>query len=109
MKTRILIPALLALSFTSLAHADASAILGGAVGGSVGTALAYQRDDYRPYRPAPAPVPVYQPVTYVAPVRYVEPPRYHHWHDDRRDEYRDWHDRGWHGRGWRDGYYRYGD
>jgi hypothetical protein len=42
-------------------------------------------------------------------VRYVEPPRYHHWHDDRRDEYRDWHDRGWHGRGWRDGYYRYGD
>jgi hypothetical protein len=85
MKTRILIPALLALSFTSLAHADASAILGGAlggavgaavgqsiggrngaiiggaVGGSVGTALAYQRDDYRPYRPAPAPVPVYQP------------------------------------------------
>lgn len=134
MKTRILIPALLALSFTSFAHADASAILGGAlggavgaavgqsiggrngaiiggaVGGSVGTALAYQHDEERRYRPLPPPAPVvYQPVAYVEPVRYVPPPRYPHWHEDRREPFRDWHDRGWHGRGWRDGYYRYGD
>lgn len=132
MKTRILIPALLALSFTSLAHADASAILGGAlggavgaavgqsiggrngaiiggaVGGSVGTALAYQRDEERRYRPLPPPVPVvYQPVSYVEPVRYAPPRPY--WHGDWRGDWRDrYHHRDWHGRDWHDDY-RHGD
>ncbi|KJV33384.1 hypothetical protein VI06_01840 [Aquitalea magnusonii] len=129
MKSRILVPALLALSISSLAHADASAILGGAVGGavgaavgqsiggrngaiigsavggSVGTALAYQRDEERRFRaPPPAPV-VYQPVAYVAPVRYGPPPAAY-WHDDWRARERHWHERewrdhGWHDRGWR--------
>jgi hypothetical protein len=137
MKTRILIPALLALSFTSLAHADASAILGGAlggavgaavgqsiggrngaiigsaVGGSVGTALAYQHDEERRYRPLPPPAPVvYQPVAYVQPVRYAPQP---YWHGDWHDRYRerdwrgrDWRGRDWHGRDWHD-HYGHGD
>ncbi|NWK79310.1 glycine zipper domain-containing protein [Aquitalea sp. LB_tupeE] len=125
MKSRILVPALLALSFSALAHADASAILGGAVGGavgaavgqsiggrngaiigsavggSVGTALAYQHDEERRYRqPPPAPV-VYQPVAYVAPVRYAPPPA-PYWRDDwrARERERHWHEREWHDRGW---------
>jgi hypothetical protein len=129
MKSRILVPALLALSFSALAHADASAILGGAVGGavgaavgqsiggrngaiigsavggSVGTALAYQHDEARRFRqPPPTPV-VYQPVAYVAPVRYAPQPA-PYWHGDwrarereRHWQEREWHDRGWHGDG----------
>lgn len=124
MKTRILIPALLALSLSSLAHADTSAILGGAlggavgaavgqsiggrngaiigsaVGGSVGAALAYQHQPgYRV--PPPAPV-LYQPVAYAAPVPYPMPPR-PYWHGDWHQHYRDWHPHDWH-----DGDYRHG-
>ncbi|BBF85860.1 glycine-rich cell wall structural protein precursor [Aquitalea magnusonii] len=135
MKTRILLPALLALSFTGLAHADASAILGGAlggavgaavgqsvggrngaiiggaVGGSVGTALAYQRDEERRYRPLPPSAPVvYQPVAYVEPVRYMPPPR-PYWHAGwrEREQYRHWRERDWREHGWRGEDYRWRD
>ena len=125
MKSRILVPALLALSVSAMAHADASAILGGAlggavgavighsiggrngaiigsaVGGGVGTALAYQEHEPRRYQVAPPAPVVYQPVAYVAPVRYAPQPA-PYWHGDWRAHEHDhgWQEREWHGRGW---------